>query len=589
LSFSQAANYAVGFNPIGLTAADFNGDGKLDLATSLFGYFNFGVVNPGNGDGTLQDPAGLGDNIYNTDNGGITHGDFNGDGNIDLAETLSGSQVAILLGHGDGTFATPDLFSSPGREGSVTVGDFNEDGKVDLVTTNGGGDSVTVMFGDGEGGFHQFLSLATDYSPNRVAVADVFGDGHQSIITSHPYSNTVDILRGNGDGTFQAPIILSTGDTPSGVAVGDLNGDGRADLVVANNRDNNLQVFLNQGGGTFADSVAYPTDNGPNDVVVGDFNRDGFLDLATCTQGGASVNIFSGRGDGTVALSFRDHVGDNPNGLTVGDFNGDGWPDIATANFGSNNDSLLLNEGGLPARFDVTAAGRTVAGAAVSITVTAREQNGSVKADYTGVVHFTSTDSQAALPADYLFTDADQGQHTFTVRLRTAGEQSVAVATVIHPTVTGVSPGVVVSPTAVASLGLSGFPDSVVAGAAANLHVEALDAYGNVVPTYRGTVRFRATDSRARLPRNCTFTAPDQGSHGFPIVLVTAGVRALAVSDVSRPAHVLVLLANGCCWRTARHSRAPCSSSRSWCRTPTATSCRPSSGRCDSAPTTSAP
>ena len=75
----------------------------------------------------------------------------------------------------------------------------------------------------------------------------------------------------------------------------------------------------------------------------------------------------------------------------------------------------------------LTGSGQTVtAGSAQSVTVTLTDNFGNVATNYTGTVHFTSTDGQAVLPADYTFTAADQGKHTFQVTFKTAGAQSLS-------------------------------------------------------------------------------------------------------------------------------------------------------------------
>jgi hypothetical protein len=476
----------------------------------------------------------FGDREYNQ---GITHGDFNGDGKIDLAVTnYFDNQVAVLLGNGDGTFASPVLFACGSSPQYIATGDFNEDGKFDLVTANTGAPFVTVLFGDGTGAFPTRQDVPCDEGPNYVAVTDFFGDGHLSIISTHGNGNTLDILRGNGDGTFRAPIVLNTADGPISVAVRDLNGDGKLDLAVVNNRANNVQVFLNQGGGTFSNPVAYPIDAGAHDVVCADFNQDGALDIAVSAQYANNVDVFLGRGDGTFAAPLQFAIGDNCNSVIAEDFNGDGRPDLVTGNFGSNDISVLLNDGAWPLPLQVTAAGGTTAGDSLTVTVKAPNADGTVNTAYAGVVHFSSSDLKAVLPADYAFTSSDQGQHSFTVSLRTAGLQSVTVTEASNSSAPGGSAEVLVSPAALSALAFVNFPGTAVAGASVPFRLAAVDAYGNAVPGYRGTARFRSTDPRAQLPADYAFTEADQGGHDFSAVLFTAGARSVTAADVGQPA-----------------------------------------------------
>jgi probable HAF family extracellular repeat protein len=171
-----------------------------------------------------------------------------------------------------------------------------------------------------------------------------------------------------------------------------------------------------------------------------------------------------------------------------------------------------------------------VAGTASSFTVTAKLADGSTATNYTGTVYFTSSDPQAVLPAAYTFTAADQGVHTFTVTLKTAGARSITV-TDVHTGITGTQAGIAVNPAAASRLLISA-PASVSAGARFSLTVTVVDAYGNVVTGYRGTIAFRSSDSTAKLPNKYTFTASDQGRHIFPgLVLKKKGKQTITVND----------------------------------------------------------
>ena len=84
----------------------------------------------------------------------VTVGDFNGDGRLDLATANTFfSDVSVLLGQGDGTFAAGQRFAADAFPQAVTVGDFNGDGRLDLATANAGSDDVSVLLGQGDGTF----------------------------------------------------------------------------------------------------------------------------------------------------------------------------------------------------------------------------------------------------------------------------------------------------------------------------------------------------------------------------------------------------------------------------------------------------
>jgi ELWxxDGT repeat protein len=171
------------------------------------------------------------------------------------------------------------------------------------------------------------------------------------------------------------------------------------------------------------------------------------------------------------------------------------------------------------------------AGVAGSVTVAVRNPDGSPNTTYRGTVHFTSSDPQAVLPADYTFTAADNGAHTFSATFKTAGGQSITVGDTILPGVTGTQAGITVRPAAASRFTVAGFPSPITAGVAGSLTVTAWDAYGNKATGYSGTVRFTSSDGQAVRPGNYTFTAADGGMHSFGAILKTAGNQSLTVMD----------------------------------------------------------
>lgn len=165
------------------------------------------------------------------------------------------------------------------------------------------------------------------------------------------------------------------------------------------------------------------------------------------------------------------------------------------------------------------------------MTVTVRDPFGNVVTGYVGAVHFTSSDTRATLPADYTFTAAAAGVHTFSVTLVAALAQTVTVADAVNPALMGQA-RITVNPTAIASFSVSGFP-ATTAGVAQTFTVMALDAFGNLASGYNGTVTFSSSDVQAGLPASYTFTAADGGFHTFSATLKTAGSQSISVQDAS--------------------------------------------------------
>ncbi|PYJ96801.1 MAG: VCBS repeat-containing protein [Verrucomicrobia bacterium] len=353
-TFQAAVHYVVGSFPYSVTAGDFNGDGKADLAVAT----DVGIsLLLGNSDGTFQAAVNYG---AGNQPSFVVAGDFNSDGKLDLAvaDGLSGT-VAVLLGNGDGTFQAGHNVGAGWTPVSVAASDFNSDGKLDLAV--GGGDgSVTVLLGSGDG---SFTMTPTSYSagtlPPFVAVGDFNGDDKPDVAVANLGSTNVSVLLGKGDGTFQAAVNFAAGTNPVSVAIGDFNGDGKSDLAVAITgtypayTNGGVSVLLGKGDGTFEAAVNYGAGTNPVSVAVGDFNGDGKLDLAVANQGATPVSnqsrgtlsVLLGNGDGTFQAAVNYDAGTGPASVAVGDFNGDGKPDLAVANTGSFTNATSTKDG----------------------------------------------------------------------------------------------------------------------------------------------------------------------------------------------------------------------------------------------------
>src|SRR5205807_6320430 len=158
--------------------------------------------------------------------------------------------------------------------------------------------------------------------------------------------------------------------------------------------------LLGNGDGTFQTGQSFAAGAIESSVAIGDFNKDGKPDLAVANDSGVSVLL--GNGDGTFQPALTYATGSASSAAAVGDFNGDGFPDLAVANAGSNSVSVVLNAkdwSAPPAQassFVVSGfPSPTTAGVAGSFTVTAKTAAGTMATDYTGTVHFSSSDSKA--------------------------------------------------------------------------------------------------------------------------------------------------------------------------------------------------
>src|SRR5439155_18576756 len=150
--------------------------------------------------------------------------------------------------------------------------------------------------------------------------------------------------------------------------------------------------------------------------------------------------------------------------------------------------------------------------------VTAQDAANNTVTGYTGTVQFTPSDGAAVLPADYTFTGADAGTHTFSATLKTAGSQTITATDAVTRSITGTSAGITVNPATATHLAVTG-PSNATAGVAFDVIVTAKDQFDNTATGYTGTVHLTSTDSAATLPADHTFTLGEAGTHAFSVTL----------------------------------------------------------------------
>ena len=364
VGFKPAQSYSVSTAPEIVTVADFNNDGKPDIAVVDFGDPSVGdnggvSILIGNGDGTFQPAISL---TVGKNPTRIAAGDFNSDGKSDLlvvrpgdASVSDNGDATIFLGNGDGTFS-PGQVLAPGKNPSaVTVSDLNADHKLDLIFANSSANStdnsVTILLGNGDGTFQSPVAyaVAAGGSPFSISVTDVNQDGRSDLAAF--WGGTVDFFFGNGDGTFQKGPSVFAGGLRFFSAIGDFNADGRVDLV-----DGGCTIFskpmvcttslrLGNGDGTFQTANAIPDVSGAVAPEVADVNGDGNLDLIGTSSDRTQLVVSLGNGDGTFQQSLTFAAGTNPAIALVADFDGDTAPDLVAVNSGANAISVLLNTG----------------------------------------------------------------------------------------------------------------------------------------------------------------------------------------------------------------------------------------------------
>lgn len=301
-SFSSQTTFTTLDEPLDATAADFDGDGKVDF---VVGHDNTNKVS-----------------IYR---------------NTSTTGTIDGS-----------SFATKVDLTADTRAGAVAVIDLDADGDPDLVVGNAGANSISVFRNTSTSGSLSFdspVTLTTGTLPVAPAVGDIDGDGKPDVICAAFTSTNLGVFRNISDSgglAFAARVDFAAGAQAGDAAVGDIDGDGKLDVVLRNTSDNDISVFRNTStpgtidSGTFAAKVDFATHTQPVDVQLGDMDGDGKLDIVVSDVSATQVSIFRNlSASGSISLDTRVDISTPTNNkrFSLADVDGDGKLDVAVPGY----------------------------------------------------------------------------------------------------------------------------------------------------------------------------------------------------------------------------------------------------------------
>ncbi|MBN2565454.1 MAG: VCBS repeat-containing protein [Candidatus Eisenbacteria bacterium] len=256
--------------------------------------------------------------------GGVVAADFNGDGRPDLATADRGcapcgpnrpSSVSVLLNRGDRTFEEAVSYPAVGAGGWVyellVAADLDGDGSEDLATATGGVPGfVSVFLNRGDGTFDVAVSYLVGEGPRSLIAADFSGDGQLDLVTADKAHNGLDaisVLLNLGGGTFAEAVRYPVAGGVGPLVTADLDGDGSADLATVSMwcpqpEPPVVSVLRNRGEGVFEDAVSYPVAAGAELLITADLDGDGSPDLATALAAGGCFD------DDPWAPSLDSHV-----------------------------------------------------------------------------------------------------------------------------------------------------------------------------------------------------------------------------------------------------------------------------------------
>ena len=350
------------------TLADMNGDGNLDLVTSITNTNNqttflstqYIGVSVGDGTGHFADfPADTANVEVSSLSSLYQHIqaiDLNHDGHMDVLWSDSAFTVYTSLGNGDGTLQPPitAVIAAAGAN-AITTGDFNQDGYSDIAVFANGLTAVYAGKGDGTFGAVPISQYPDELAGNQPTVAqDLDGDGIADLIIARPFFNQLVFLKGNGDGTFQSESLVLPSNTaldgPTAtepainfnvLTTGDWSGTGSSGVFAQESINGTffLDMGLSDGHGglTYTRSLSAQRVAGYDlqavEPIAADFNGDGRQDVVWTTSTGVAVGL--SKGDGTFTDIVETTFPDTPEcalGFAdAADLNADGHMDLVFA------------------------------------------------------------------------------------------------------------------------------------------------------------------------------------------------------------------------------------------------------------------
>lgn len=407
-SFAPQQDFTTDLHPNAFAVADFDGDGKTDLATpnnySTANLASVSVLRNTSSPGAVSFAARQ-DMVTDAGTYAITAADVDGDGKQDIISSSNlVSTISVFRNIstvGTISFAARIDIASPSTPFGIVAGDIDGDGKTDLAVLGSLSQVVSVYRNTGSVGNVSFaprVDFSTQLNPYRLAIGDLDGDGKADIACTNEFSNSVSVFRNTssiGTVTFAARVDISAGagNKTYGIAIGDMDGDGKSDMgvVTGTGSGGGVQFYRNTGTtGTisFSLNVTCPlgTSCVPYQVAINDINGDGKPDFAVTVD---SANGFiryhentSSSGNISFGLPRTSFSSFAPYGVTLSDLDNDSRPDLAVTEFTLDKISVYKNQCGAPV---VTQCVPGQAGTGQVVTITGLNFTGTTTVKFGGI------------------------------------------------------------------------------------------------------------------------------------------------------------------------------------------------------------
>jgi hypothetical protein len=354
-SLAPKVDFANGKTPFSVATGDLDNDGKPDLvvvndnSATVSVYRNIGT------DGTISYAPKV-DFITGSKPNTVSLADYNGDGKLDLAVVNYNSvNVSIFINTSTtGTISFSPKVDFATSPGNIISNDFDGDGKMDIATVHYGS-TISILRNNGALGIVSFESKVqyiTGNEPYVLSSGDIDGDGKADIAVANFSSNSVSIFRNtcvSGTISFAPKVDFTTGKQPRGISIGDIDQDGKLDIAITNYGSNTLSILRNLsniGTISFASKVDYTTGTQPYSVSIADVDGDNKLDATVVNFGGNTISLLKNTSN-SGSVNFMPKVdyltGIQPRECAITDFDGDGKLDVSVVYANTNTISFFRN------------------------------------------------------------------------------------------------------------------------------------------------------------------------------------------------------------------------------------------------------